>query len=97
MTETDRRIRTTAAAARLAVKNATVRVFAAEKRAAAEIEAAKSRTEACLTDALRRERIYETALARGSTPSFWRSPVVVGTIGALVGGGICAGAAAVSR
>lgn len=97
LTESNRRIRVAVAAAQLAVKNATTRVFAAEKRTAAKVEAAKSSTEACLSDAVRRERIYESALARGRPTSFWRSPLVVGVLGAVVGGGICVGASAASR
>lgn len=98
ITESDRRIQTAVASARLAVKNATDRVLAAEARAAAEVAAAKSGTEACLADALRRERIYENALAKGvGSAAWWRSPLFVGAVGAVVGGGICVGATAASR
>ena len=56
----ERRIRAAAASTQLAVKNAIARVLAAEKSAGIEVEAARSRTEACLADALRRERIFES-------------------------------------
>lgn len=94
----EKRARTAEATAERTRRDARVKIAAAGAAARTRVEVAEARAGACLADQLRRERIYEEAIKRGaSPPSFWTRPLVVGAIGAIVGGGICAGTSAVSR
>lgn len=85
------------AAATRAKKDATARVEAAQKVGGIELTAERTRADACRGDLLRREKLYERALKRcsGPTPA-WKWYLATG-VGAVVAGGLCVGAVAVSK
>jgi hypothetical protein len=96
--QADRKVKLAELEAKRAKRDADARATAADAAWRIKLKAESSKFEACVADQLRRERVFEDAIRRaGKSPPFWRSSLFVGALGAVVGGGICAGAVAAAR
>lgn len=72
-----------------AEERAAVQAEATKRVADARITAEVDKTAACHGDLLRREKLYEDALKRCDSRSWFRSPTLWTVIGATVGAGVC--------